>query len=82
MNLNIWNKSEKAKEIANGQMKQLLESMGLGPIKDTMEMHGRPVMVNVSIKEDRNEIKGFKPASNAPSQPETAQTKTAPPWAR
>ena len=92
MNLNLWNSNEKAVEIANGQMKQLLDCIGLGPISDSAQIHGRPVNIKVVIETrdnyaPQNQIKGFKPATAAPAtasaqaspQPATA---SPPPWAK
>lgn len=67
-NLNIINPNQQAVEIANKELASICEALGLGPVDDTEELHGKPLVIRVSIKAEtaqypaRNEIKGYAAA--------------------
>lgn len=77
-NLNIINPNQQAVEIANRELATICEAMGLGPIDETEELHGIPVVIRVEVSPEtasqpaRNEIKGYKSADGfVPEQPAT-----------
>jgi hypothetical protein len=57
----------------------LLKALGMGPLRDSQELHSRPVLVRVAVEEradynPRNVVKGYRPAP--------VQATHAPPQAR
>jgi hypothetical protein len=65
--LNVWlhPSKEKAIKIAKGQLSELCRSVGVLTPKDTSELHGKPVIVKVTIRTsddygDQNNVVGFK----------------------
>jgi hypothetical protein len=80
-NLNIDNPNPKAVEIAQRQLADIMDCMGLSEVEDSEELHGKPMLIKVRTRkgtggyEDQNEIKGFKPAqSGAVSVASTTST--------
>lgn len=70
VNLNLWNASAEAVRIANQQRLELLTALGKPNAQTTEELYGLPLMLKLSVRkdpngqyEDRNEVKGFKPAT-------------------
>lgn len=64
--------SAQAEQIAQQQLRELCESVGVVRMQDTVELHNKPVQIKVKIRkddsgqyEDQNEITGYKPASSA-----------------
>lgn len=68
--LNVQHRgSPQAEQIAQQQLRELCDSIGIVRMQDTVELHNKPVQIKVKISkddsgqyEDRNEITGFKPA--------------------
>lgn len=72
--LNIQHTNPKAETIAQQQLRELCDSIGIVQMQDTVELHNKPVQIRVKIRksddpqyEDQNEIAGFKPADGAAS---------------
>jgi hypothetical protein len=64
-NLNLWNKSAQATEIAQRQLSAYCHATGVIVINDSTQLHGIPVKVKVGTKSDpgydpRNVIKAVK----------------------
>ncbi|MBP9803279.1 MAG: DUF669 domain-containing protein [Candidatus Accumulibacter sp.] len=93
-NLNIANPNRVAEEIAQKQLSQFCHAAGVLQVKDSAQLHNRPVKIKVKIKKDdqygdKNEISAFEaikngvspaaPASFAPP-PQPARAPAAAPW--
>lgn len=88
--LNLWNSNATAVEIAQRELNSICQATGRLRVKDTEELHGIPMTVNVGVKEDsygvKNVTKGYKPLNGAP--PRSQQTQQQPsgggnaPWRR
>lgn len=52
--LNIVNPNADAQRIAHQQLKKLCDALGTGPIQDSEELHFKPVIIQVSVKQDKN----------------------------
>lgn len=98
VNLNLWNDSEKAVEIAQRELRAIREATGQMGATQAEEMHYKPLIIRVDIEQDegyspRNVIKAYKPAGGAAgnasvsSGAQTSPTTTSPssgaaPWGR
>ena len=49
-NLNLENKNEVAVEIAQGQLRQICEAVGVAGITDSQELHGIPMLAKIDIR--------------------------------
>lgn len=64
--LNINNPNPKAVEIAKGQLHEIMRAIGLEEIKDTVQLHNKPIMVKLKVvhddwkNEDVNKPVGYK----------------------
>lgn len=63
--------SAQAEQIAQQQLRELCDSIGIVRMQDTVELHNKPVQIKVKVRksddpqyEDQNEVNGFKPAGN------------------
>ena len=77
--LNVRHSNPQAEQIAQQQLRELCESIGLARFGDTSELHYKPVQVKVKIRkddtgqyEDQNEVSGFKPAGQQARPPAAA----------
>lgn len=68
--LNVRHTNPKAETVAQQQLRELCESIGLARMNDTVELHNKPVDIKVKIRkdetgqyEDQNEVSGFKPVA-------------------
>ena len=66
--------SAQAEQIAQQQLRELCESVGIVRMQDTVELHNKPVQIKVKIRkddtgqyEDQNEVTGFKPVGGSPA---------------
>lgn len=86
-NLNLWNKSEKAVQIAQQTLSAICHAIGKMQVSNHEELFGQKVIIRVDIEPDqngkmRNVVKGYKsasgviPASSSPA-PTTAQAAPA-----
>lgn len=74
--LNIQHRgSPEAERIANEQLRELCESVGIVRMTDTVELHNKPVQIKVKVRvsndpqyEDQNEVNAFKPAGSGVAQ--------------
>ena len=75
--LNVRHSNPKAEGIAQQQLRELCEAIGLARFNDTTELHHKPMQAKIKIRkdetgqyEDQNEVTGFKPAGGGavPSQ--------------
>lgn len=74
--LNVRHTNPKAEQIAQQQLRELCDSIGLVRMNDTIELHSKPVQIRVKIRkddtgqyEDQNEVAGFKAASGVAAAP-------------
>jgi hypothetical protein len=72
--LNVQHSNPKAEQIAQQQLRELCDSIGVVRMQDTVELHNKPVSVKLKIRkddtgqyEDQNEVTGFKPAGGSPA---------------
>lgn len=73
--LNVQHRgSPQAETIAQQQLRELCDSIGIVRMQDTVELHNKPVQIKVKVRkddtgqyEDQNEINGFKPAGGSPA---------------
>ena len=68
--LNVRHTNQQAESIAQQQLRELCESIGLARFRDTSELHNKPMQIKVKVRkdetgqyEDQNEVSGFKPAA-------------------
>ena len=67
--LNLWNPSPATVEMAQRELNSICHAVGKLRVADTEELHGIPMMVKLGFEKDnaeRNEPKGYKPATGAP----------------
>lgn len=71
--LNVQHTNSEAERIAQQQLRELCEAIGLGRMTDTVQLHGQPFGVKLKIREDKtgqyepsNDVAGFKPAGGSP----------------
>lgn len=74
--LNIRHTNPKAQEIAQQQLRELCEAIGLARLSDTTELHNKPFIARVKIRKDdtgqyepQNEISGFRPLGSTSAPP-------------
>ena len=89
--LNLQNRNPKAVEIAQKQLAQLCHATGVLQVTDSQQLHNRPVVMKVAVKNDpergpSNEIKGYKAKGTTQPQAQAFQAPRAPaaaaaPWA-
>lgn len=93
--LNLQNRNPKAVEIAQKQLAQLCHATGVLQVTDSQQLHNRPVVMKVAVKNDpergpSNEIKGYKAKGTTQPQAQAFQAPRAPaapaaaaaPWAK
>jgi hypothetical protein len=87
--LNVRHTNQKAETIAQQQLRELCDSIGVARFTNTTLLHNKPVEVKVKIRkddtgqyEDQNEVSGFRPVQGAASPvPSQAAPRQAPPVA-
>jgi hypothetical protein len=74
--LNVKHNNPVAEKIAQEQLRELCDAIGIVRMTDTVELHNKPVAVRLKIRkddtgqyEDQNEVVGFKPANGATAAP-------------
>ncbi len=98
VNLNVKHTNEDTERIAQQQLRELCEAIGLARITaDTAELHNKPFIANVKVRKsnnpmygDQNEVSGYSPAgvATAPAAPRAPAPASAPaapsspPWAK
>lgn len=69
-NLNVLNPSQVAVDIANKELATLCRAVGVPKLKDTNQLHGKPIKMKIKIKPAKgdypagNEPIGYAPATN------------------
>lgn len=67
--LNLKNPNATAVQIGKGTLSAICRAVGVMEPKDSAELHNKPLLVKVAVKqfdgEDRNEVKGYKPMSES-----------------
>jgi Protein of unknown function (DUF669) len=68
--LNLINPNPTAEEIAQRTLSAICHAVGKLQVADSEELHFVPMMVRLAVKPNGyNEVKGYKPVSNAGSAP-------------
>lgn len=80
--LNIQNASAKAQEIGQRELASICEAIGVGVIKNSDELHFKPVLIRVAIEkqegfDDKNVVKRVKPLSGNAAPPSRAAAQPA-----
>lgn len=72
--LNVRHSNPEAERIAQQQLRELCESIGLARFSDTVELHNKPVQIKIKIREDKtgqyepqNDVTGYKSAGGGAS---------------
>lgn len=72
--LNIRHSSPEAERIAQQQLRELCDAIGVVRMQDTVELHNKPLTIRVKIREDKsgqyepqNDIAGYKPLGGSPA---------------
>jgi hypothetical protein len=72
--LNVRHNNPTAEQIAQQQLRELCDSVGLVRMTDTVELHNKPFQVKLKIRkddtgqyEDQNEVVGFKALGGSPA---------------
>ena len=82
-NLNIKNPSQKAEEIGQSQLGDIMRAIGIGKVRDTDQLVGGDLNIKVVVKNDevygnKNEVKAFS-AINGSAPPKAAKAAGAKP---
>ena len=80
----FWTQVDASGAVGQLALKRICDAVGVGPIRNTDELHGKPLTISISIERgvgtaDRNGVKGYKSAPRlaAPSiQPATSPKNT------
>jgi len=76
-NLNLVNQNEVAVQIAEKELTSICKAVGLVAIQDSAELHGKPMLCKLVVKEpsdkekkqgytdSKNEVRAYKPADGA-----------------
>ncbi len=71
-NLNLWNPSDKAQQIARGDLSAICRAVNVLTVKDSTELHNRPLKISIVVRknkqndENENRIAAYKPRHAAP----------------
>jgi len=86
--LNVRHTNQETERIAQQQLRELCESIGLARFRDTSELHNKPMQIKVKIRkdekgqyEDQNDVNGFKPAAGGAAPMTAAAPRPAAPAA-
>jgi hypothetical protein len=89
--LNLWNPSAQAQEIARGTLSAICRAIGIMTPNDSTELHDKPLRVKVLVKKsdefgEQNKIRSYKPRNGKPPTTELAGDTPTPvdanPWAK
>ncbi len=87
--LNLDNANETAVKIAQGTLSSICHAVGVMKPKDSSELHGKPMVVKVAVKERNdqkgvfsNEVKGYKEVGAKSAAPAASGDESTPPWKR
>jgi hypothetical protein len=82
--LNLWNDNPTAVDIAQRDLAAIQRALALGPIRDSEQMHLRPIAIKVRTRaaseqyEAQSEVCGYDSVGNRFSAPAPTSTKPAP----
>lgn len=81
--LNLWNPSEKAVQIARGQLSALCRAVGVLKVRDSSELHNLPFQFKLDIEVsgdgvERNKVVAFKSSNGTSVHKMTVQGQQAP----
>jgi hypothetical protein len=86
--LNVRHTNQETERIAQQQLRELCESIGLARFRDTSELHNKPMQIKVKIRkdekgqyEDQNDVNGFRPAAGGAAPMAAAAPRAAAPAA-
>lgn len=87
---NLWNQNTTAVEIAQRDLKALVQACGLQSITDSEDLHGTTISCKVVLRpaangyQPSNEVKGYRASDGAGPklQAKAASSSSSPPWAR
>lgn len=70
-NLNLFNQSAKAVEIARGTLSAICRAVNVMTPKDSSELHNKPLRIKVAVNKsdeygEQNKVKAYKPRHVAP----------------
>lgn len=80
--LNLQNKSEKAMEIAYGNLSAICKAVNIATLQDSVELHNKPLRVRVKLKPaegnyaESNDVSGYGPVDGVTNS--TAPSSVAP----
>lgn len=68
-NINLWNASDKAVQIARGTLSAICRAVGVMTPKDSAELHNKPLRIKVAVRKseeygEQNQIKAYTPRHN------------------
>ena len=72
--INLWHESDTVRSIAQRTLSQICHAVGVLQPQDSTELHGKPLVAIVRVKDDgqygpRNVIKGYKSSGGQAAQP-------------
>lgn len=81
VNMNLLNKSEKAKAIAQAELKKLCNAVGLSSVSNSTQLHNKRFNVKLSVKAPEGNYKASNEVEDyLPYATEVASTGTDTPW--
>lgn len=73
-NLNLWNKSDQAVQIAQSTLSAICHAVGVKQPKDSSQLHNKPLCVSVKTRmyngEPQNEVVGYKSIAEKGKKPD------------
>lgn len=87
--LNVQHVDPETERISQEQLGNLMHAIGVIDLKDTAQLHMKPVMIKVKVREAKggydasNDVSGYKPATNATTPTggvPAAANASLPPW--
>lgn len=81
-NLNLFNASDKAVQIAKGTLSSICRAVGVLTPSDSSELHNKPLLAKVVVEKsdeygEQNRVKGYKPRHVGPASTQAAQATSA-----
>jgi hypothetical protein len=82
-NLNLWNPSAKAQEIARGTLSSICRAVGVLTPNDSSDLHNKPLRIKVKVEKsdeygEQNKVVAYKPRNAGPAP--TAAPGSGTPW--
>jgi hypothetical protein len=83
--LNVRHTNAQAEQIAQQQLRELCDAVGIVRMTDTVELHNKPFQVKLKVRKsddpqygDQNEVQGFKPLGGSPAHAQAMVASTPP----